>query len=154
MFSYRMPAHPGPDPVTPEPEPFHCGLLRRLLVMMYDALVIIVLLMSATGIVMVLQLGNPTAGKDPLYTLYLACVWFLYVAWCWRRGGMTLGMRAWRVRLVTQQGKPISWRQCAARFLGGFVSAVPLGLGYLWSLVDRERLAWHDRLSGTRLVRF
>jgi uncharacterized RDD family membrane protein YckC len=28
-----------------------------------------------------------------------------------------------------------------------------LGLGFLWVLYDRDKLAWHDRLSGTRLVR-
>jgi uncharacterized RDD family membrane protein YckC len=26
------------------------------------------------------------------------------------------------------------------------------GLGYLWALVDKERLTWHDRISGTRVV--
>ena len=122
--------------------------------MVYDALIIIVLLMLATAMVMLLQFGNPTAGKDPFYTMFLVGVWFLYVAWCWKRGGMTLGMRAWRVRLVSETDQPISWRQCALRFLGGFISALPLGLGYFWSLVGREKLAWHDRFSRTRLVRF
>jgi hypothetical protein len=29
---------------------------------------------------------------------------------------------------------------------------VALGAGFLWSLLDREKLTWHDRLSGSRLV--
>jgi len=122
--------------------------------MLYDGLIIVVLLMLATALSMLLQFGNRTAGEDPIYTLYLAAVWFLYLAWCWRHGGMTLGMRAWRVHLVTERPGPISWQHCAVRFFGGFLSALPLGLGYFWSLVDGEHRAWHDRLSQSRLLRF
>jgi uncharacterized RDD family membrane protein YckC len=32
------------------------------------------------------------------------------------------------------------------------LSWLPLGLGFFWVLFDRDRRAWHDRLSGTRLV--
>jgi len=136
------------------PRPQRCGLVRRCMIMIYDALVIIVLLLVATAIAMLLQTGNRVAGKDLLFTLYLMVVWFLYLAWCWRHGGMTLGMRAWRVRLVTETGGQMSWKLCVFRFAGGLLSAMPLGLGYLWSLVDHEGLAWHDRLSQSRLVRF
>ena len=31
------------------------------------------------------------------------------------------------------------------------LSWAPLGLGFLWQLWDKDKLAWHDRLSGTRL---
>ena len=130
-----------------------CGLLRRLLVMMYDTLVVIAIMMLATGLVLMLGLGNFTAGKDPLYTLYLIAVWFLYLAWCWRHGGMTLGMRAWSVRLVTGRGTRPSWAQCLSRFLVSLFSAAFIGLGFAWSLWDRERRTWHDLVSRSRLIR-
>jgi len=38
------------------------------------------------------------------------------------------------------------------RLAWAVVSWLPLGLGYLWILVDPQRRAWHDRLSGTRVV--
>lgn len=130
-----------------------CGLLRRFLVMLYDAIVILALLMLAAALVLLLPLGNFTAGKDPIYTLYLVSVWFLYLAWCWRRGGITLGMRAWKVALLTESGKPADWKLCLLRFAGSLLSALPLGAGFAWSIFDEQQRAWHDLLSRSRLVR-
>jgi uncharacterized RDD family membrane protein YckC len=61
-------------------------------------------------------------------------------------------MRAWKLRIVGADGRPPGWGRSLLRFAAGLVSWAALGLGFLWVLVDRERLAWHDRLSGTRLV--
>ncbi len=133
-----------------------CGLLRLLMVMVYDAIVVVAILMVAGAIALELPFKHQTAGKDPAYTLYLLLAWFLYLAWCWRHGGMTLGMRAWRVRLLNCRvgsSNPVpGWGQCGLRFLGAWLSAAPAGLGYLWMLIDREKRSWHDRLSQTHLV--
>lgn len=148
---------------TPSPDAAHraalppgaapCGLLRRLMAMLYDALVILALLMIAAALAMLLPFGNFTAGKDPLYSLYLMSVWVLYLAWCWRHGGMTLGMRAWEVVLVTDDGRPASWKTCFIRFAGALLSALPLGAGFFWSVFDPRKRAWHDRFSHSSLVR-
>lgn len=65
----------------------------------------------------------------------------------WVRGGQTLGLRSWRLRL---DGGPITWMHAFKHFAGAILSWPPLGLGFLWPIFDREKLAWHDRLSGTR----
>jgi uncharacterized RDD family membrane protein YckC len=121
--------------------------------MVYDALVILALMMIATTPVLVVHPATLTAGRDFWYTLYLLAVWFLYLSWCWQRGGLTLGMRAWQVRLLADSTQPMGWARCGLRFMASFVSALPLGAGYFWALFDRESLAWHDRWSGTRLCR-
>jgi uncharacterized RDD family membrane protein YckC len=130
-----------------------CGLTRRMLVMLYDALVIVALMMLATGLVLWIHPATLTAGKDFWYTLCLLAVWFLYLAWCWQHGGVTLGMRAWRVRLVTDNLQPMSWAQSGLRFVTSFISGLPLGAGYFWSLFDRDKRAWHDHWSRSRLLR-
>jgi uncharacterized RDD family membrane protein YckC len=149
----------SPEPNQIEPQHGHqtaCGLLRLLLVMLYDAIVVLAILMIAGAIALELPFSNQTAGKDPAYTLYLLSVWFLYLAWCWRNGGMTLGMRAWKVRLLNDSAddhnQPPHWWQCGLRFLGAWLSLLPLGVGYGWMLIDREQRSWHDLLSHTRLV--
>ena len=71
----------------------------------------------------------------------------------WRRGGQTIGMRAWRLHLVSDDGKPMSQRQSWLRFGMAWISLLALGIGFLWSLIDRERRCWHDMVSGTRLIR-
>lgn len=130
-----------------------CGLIRLLLVMVYDTVIVFAVLMVAGSIALLLPFERQMAGKDFFYTLYLLVFWFFYLAWCWRHGGMTLGMRAWKVRLFDSSGSPQpSWLQCILRFAGSFVSAAALGAGYLWILVDKENRSWHDRLSKTRLI--
>ena len=130
-----------------------CGLFRRLMIMIYDAVVIVALLMAATAIPMLFGMANYTAARDPAYTLYLIMVWFLYLGWCWRRGGMTLGMRAWHVQIENESGNRPSWKQCLLRFLVSLLSAALAGLGFAWSLFDSSRRTWHDMVSRTRLLR-
>jgi len=130
-----------------------CSLWRRMLAMSYDAAVVTALLMAATALAMLAGFRELNVVRDPLYALYLLAVWFAYFGWCWHRGGMTLGMRAWRIRIITVEGGLPGRRRCLARFALGFVSAAAAGAGFLWSLVDREKCCWHARLPGTRLYR-
>ena len=76
----------------------------------------------------------------------LVAVFAAYFLWCWLRGGQTLAMKAWRIRLVD-----VSPRKALLRFLYA-LALVPTGVSLLWALVDRERQFLHDRLAGTRLV--
>ena len=71
----------------------------------------------------------------------------------WVRGGQTLGMRAWRIRVVRADGGALTWRQSVARFAAGVVAAAPAGLGLWWSFLDADKRGWHDRWTGTRVVR-
>jgi hypothetical protein len=33
--------------------------------------------------------------------------------------------------------------------LSGWIAVVSAGMGLIWALLDEERLAWHDHMSGT-----
>ncbi|MDH3589066.1 MAG: RDD family protein, partial [Gammaproteobacteria bacterium] len=70
----------------------------------------------------------------------------------WWRAGQTIGMVAWRLRVVDMQGGRISFLQGLLRTLIAIVSWLPAGLGFLWVLVDRDNRAWHDAVSRTQLV--
>jgi uncharacterized RDD family membrane protein YckC len=70
----------------------------------------------------------------------------------WLRSGQTLGMRAWRLRAVSDLGKPLNLAAAVLRSIGGFVAWAPAALGVLWLYWDRDHLALHDRASKTRVV--
>jgi uncharacterized RDD family membrane protein YckC len=70
----------------------------------------------------------------------------------WTRSGQTLGMRAWRLRTLTDSGKRLQVGQAVVRFCWGLAAWLPFGLGVLWLYADPEHLALHDRLSRTRVV--
>ena len=120
--------------------------------MAYDAIALIALMMAVTALLLMTPVGEQTAFIDPLPTVIMFVTWFLYLAWCWRRG-LTLGMRAWRVRLIFYGDKKPGLGTCAVRFIVSLASAACLGLGFLVSLFDSERRTWHDRASNSYLVR-
>ena len=130
-----------------------CSLIRRLAAVLYDAVIVLALLMLAAWLAMLIGAGQKTAFRNTGYTLYLLSVWYLYMAWCWHRGGMTIGMRAWKIRIEDELGERPSWGKTVIRFLASLLSAALFGAGFWWSLADSGRRTWHDILSGTRLVR-
>ncbi len=138
---------------TPIPAPETAGLLRRLAAIVYDVMVFIAVLLLATIPFVLVAGGAPTnRGGQLAYQFYVLLIGFLFFGWFWVHGGQTLGMRAWRLRLVDRTGTAITWRQALLHFLGAILSWAVFGAGYLWILVDRDRLSWHDRLSGTRVI--
>lgn len=132
----------------------HPGLLRRLSAMFYDVWLIVGIWFVGATIDFAIQsaLGQGDSPHPLPLQLYLVLSTFAFFGWFWTHGGQTLGMRAWRMKLLDDHGNPVSWRQSAVRCLAACLSAGAAGLGYLWVLVDRDRRSWHGRISGTRLV--
>lgn len=130
------------------------GLLRRLAAIFYDFWLIAALwLIGVTVDFFVRQaLGLETDGSHLLLQFYLLAVPFGFFGWFWTHGGQTLGMRAWRLRLLGEHGETVSWPTAVIRVAGAHLSALALGLGYLWMLFDPAKKTWHDHLSRTRLV--
>jgi len=145
------------DPAAPEDALVPAGLLRRLGAMLYDGLLLQALLMVATALLLPLTGGEAIApGTHPVLAfvyrgvLLLVVVGFFGLFWTQR--GQTLGMAAWRLRVQRDDGRLLTWGDTVRRLAWSVVSLLPLGLGYLWILLDPARRAWHDRLSGTRVV--
>ncbi len=130
----------------------HCSLPRRLAAIFYDALLLLAILFVASALWLVPTGGEAKGGFNPLLTLFLLLISFGFFAWFWSHGGQTLGMRAWRIRLKNRNPGPFSLWQLMLRFIFSIISWLPFGLGFLWSLFDREQLTWHDRYSMTELV--
>lgn len=129
------------------------SLLRRLGAVLYDTLLLAALLMLASFLyVPLVDQALVAPFNRALYQLYLLAISMAYFGWFWVHGGQTLGLRTWRLRLVTRDGGAVTWMQAVRHFLAAIVSWLCLGLGFLWVLVDREKLAWHDRFSDTRLI--
>lgn len=131
----------------------NCRLPRRLAAIVYDSIVLIGLLFFA-ALPPTLLYGGAITEPWPtwLMRVYLLAVAFAFFGGFWTHGGQTIGMRAWKIRVARSDGRALGWRDALVRFAAAIVSWVVLGVGFWWSLFDREGLAWHDRVSGTRLV--
>lgn len=148
-----MPDHAPQDTAAPPPAP---ALPRRLAALLYDTLLVLPLVMVAVALAMGLR--SALAGGEPealhpqlVQVIALVTVAGFFIAF-WRKSGQTLGMQAWRIRLVASDGGRLRVAQLLRRCLGALLSAACLGAGYWWCLFDRRRRYWHDYLSGTELV--
>lgn len=124
------------------------GLPRRLASMVYEAVLLFAVGFFAAWLFYFASGGHDatSGGLRHLLQLFIGTVFAAYFLWCWLRGGQTLAMKAWRIRLVDVT---------PARALARFALAallVPTLISILWSLLDREGQFLHDRLAGTRLV--
>lgn len=136
------------------------SFLRRLGAMFYDGLLFGGTVLIVGGILATVV--NQTMGTDylppgslaanSLFIVYIL-LFFLLFGWFWTHGGQTLGMRAWKIRVVTYDEQPLNWQQALFRFVSSLVSWLVFGAGFLIVIFDPEKLGWHDRFSRTKLVR-
>ena len=135
----------------PDQQPKPASLFRRLAALFYDSLLLLAIWFIATALLLPLTSGEAIRA-NPLLTSYLLFISFFFYGWSWMHGGQTLGMRAWKLQLHNMRPGPLSWWQVLLSFLVALPSGLLFGLGYLWMLVDRKKLTWHDRYSETRVV--
>ncbi len=142
--------------ITTEP----VSLLRRLGAVLYDGMLIGATVLIVGGILGTLLsrlLGLPEIAPGTVLAkvMFLTEIFMAYLlfGWFWTHGGQTLGMRAWKIRVLTEDGYPLNWQQSFFRFVAALFSWVALGVGFWVALADPEKLTWHDRFSRTRLVR-
>ncbi|MDZ7804820.1 RDD family protein [Thiohalophilus sp.] len=72
----------------------------------------------------------------------------------WIYKSATPGKMALRLKIVDARtgGKP-TMGQFIGRYLGYYVSTIPLLLGLIWVGIDRRKQGWHDKLAGTVVIR-
>jgi uncharacterized RDD family membrane protein YckC len=129
------------------------SLWRRGLSLGYEILLLVaVLFVGALPFVLAAGAADRVTAR-PLFQLYLVALTAVYFVWQWRRGGQTLAMKTWRIRVVTREGAPLDWARAAQRYLFALAGTLLAGGGFLWALADRDGLFLHDRLAGTKIVR-
>jgi uncharacterized RDD family membrane protein YckC len=128
-------------------------LWRRLAALCYDVLLLAALVVCFTLVVLAARLGTAVPPGTWWFASSILAIAMAFFCGFWVHGGQTLGMRAWRIRVVRDDGTALTWLRAAARFGLAVVATLPFGLGLWWSMFDGERRAWHDRWTGTRVVR-
>ncbi len=139
----------------------YAGLQLRIVAFVLDVLVLISFGMLFVAAILALLVidsdsGNPSDRAFLISAGILALYIFAFVPlyhvllWSWR--GQTVGKMAVRIKVQSRNGGPLSLGQSALRLLGYVVSALPIFLGLVIAVFDRERRAFHDILAGTVVV--
>lgn len=144
---------PTVPPVPPSASATPAALGWRLVALAYDCLPMIPLLMLTSAVFLWIN-GGRTVEHDPLLAaIEFASMWLLvgaYFVVSWHRGGQTVGMRPWRLKVLGADGRPAPLRALWLRYLVACVTPV---IGLAWTLVDADHRALHDIASGTLMVR-
>ncbi|WP_018230179.1 RDD family protein [Methyloversatilis universalis] len=131
------------------------GLRRRLASLSYEALLLLGVL--AAGFMLpylVIGLTLDVAPQGWFAWLHIFLLLGVYFVHYWRKGGQTLAMQTWGIRVVdARNDHPPGLRQAQLRYLLSWLSLCFGGAGLIWALFDRERQFLHDRLAGTRVIR-
>lgn len=128
------------------------AILRRLVSMMYDAL----LLLGVLAVFLLLPytlIGAYTqfVASPRLLWWHFFVVLLAYFGWFWTHGGQTLAMKTWGLRLSGINGQALTPGQALFRYLLAWPSLCLFGIGIWWALFDSDRQFLHDRLAGTRI---
>jgi len=132
---------------------------KRLAAWVYDLLggLAVFILAMVLGLAVIQGVATPwvedrsalssSLYANPFWSLYLLlCVQYYYV-WCWVKGGQTVGMRTWRLKLCKPDGSLLSWQEAYLR------SVVSLGgIAQIWSLFDKENRGLQDLACDSRVV--
>ncbi|MEZ8027233.1 hypothetical protein A1OW_04160 [Enterovibrio norvegicus] len=146
--------------------PKGAGFFRRMGAWLYDLLVLAAVEMLAIGIVvggiaLAVQFGFSIEGYvdvsdylardpfvSPLFTVYVFAVAALFYAFFWTRAGQTVGMKAWKLRVVSEFGGNITFTQSLIR-----MATSCLGIGNLLTLFDRNNRAFQDHFSHSQVIK-
>lgn len=142
------------SPAAPRQSAELATLRRRLASLLYESLLLLGVL-ALTFMVPNLIVGVVWQVVSPGWFswLYVYVVLGAYFVWYWRRGGQTLAMQTWKLRLVdARSGEAISVGQGWWRYTLAWFSVLLGGVGLAWAIIDPERQFLHDRLARTRVV--
>jgi uncharacterized RDD family membrane protein YckC len=135
----------GQDPVSTDygdASGPRAGFWRRLGGAIIDGIIL--------GIVSVV-LGAALKGAGSALAILVGLAYFtLFVG---GRRGQTPGMSAVGIRVISFDGSgSIGYGRAFIRWIGGYVSAIVLFIGFLWMLWDKENQCWHDKLASDVVV--
>mgnify|MGYP001315211685 CR=1 FL=1 len=129
-------------------------MLKMLAALLYDCLVLMGLIFA----VMALQVGlyQILDLTDEQHTwfkqLLILTTLYAYYSVSYYKQGQTIGMKAWKLKLVQQDGSLATRQQILIRWLCAILSVPLLGLGHWSALFRQDRRSLVDLISKTQII--
>jgi uncharacterized RDD family membrane protein YckC len=150
----------------------YAGFVSRLIAFFIDVILLTVIIVATGGFIqataslfqletVIEQISTiiPILGliygflSSPLaFSIFSMLIVAAYYVFFWTFAGQTIGKGLMGLRVVPIKGGRLKAHQALIRYLGYYVSAVALGLGFLAILVNDRRLGWHDRFARTCVI--
>ncbi len=151
------------------------GIARRLACFVYEGVLLFGVVMVAGWLYSTLtQQRHAMTGRHGLQSFLFVALAIYFVSF-WSRGGQTVAMKTWHIRLVDCRGEPVSQWRALVRYLLAWLWFLP-ALGAVWlaglhdlasilgtmaagvigyamlAWLHPDRQFWHDSVCRTRLI--
>ena len=128
------------------------GFFKRFAAFFYDFLLLLAIYFLIGAIAVIANKGEavPVHWSLTIALLIFPLLGFFFYFWCWRRGGQTLGMQAWQLKLIADSDT-VTFTTCLTRYCMSILGLACAGLGFFWMLIDRQNRTWQDIASGSHI---
>ncbi|MDP4599231.1 MAG: RDD family protein [Pseudomonadales bacterium] len=143
----------------------YVGFRRRFMAFLIDSLFASILLYPLTwlftspalsmgvDLTNAQQVNQMISGMLTHLSIQTVLVGGVFVA-LWMRWGSSPGKMLLQCHIVdAHTGGPATTRQLVIRYIGYYLSLLPLGLGFFWIGLAPRKQGWHDMLANTLVVR-
>jgi len=145
----------------------HAGFISRAIAFVLDIVVMSVAVLAAVALLQALLgfftlyglIGQRVVQSSPFRDIVVVVIALIgvgvaigYPVFFWVLLGQTPGKLLMGVRIARTNGQRLTIGRALLRYLGYWLSAIPLGLGFFWVLVDDQRQCWHDKLADTYVI--
>ena len=120
------------------------GLGTRLIALFIDAIVL-ALISWVIGLV----LGRAEIGGILGFLIGVTYQWYFLT----QQNGQTPGKKIMGVRVIKVNGQPLQGMDAVIRYIGYYINSFFLMIGWIWAIFDENRQGWHDKLSGTYVIK-
>ena len=128
---------------------------RRLLALFYDLLLIAGILLSYTLLIVIINGGaiSSLLGSNLMLLSYFLISFIFYIYFWYFNEGQTLGMQAWKIKLVADDNQAISIKSMLIRLVLGLLFGSIAGLNFFVILFRSDKRSLNDIYSKTKIVR-
>jgi uncharacterized RDD family membrane protein YckC len=131
-----------------------------LVILLLNTIVIIVLSFFNLSLEQILDLQDAQTTLQKLFSIVFLLLgvvinfvlFYAYFIFFWMLVGQTPGKMVMGVRIVSTNGRPISFFQSIRRLIGYWISMIVLFMGFLWVLISDTRQGWHDKIANTYVI--
>jgi uncharacterized RDD family membrane protein YckC len=112
-------------------------LFRRIAAAVYDSFILFSFWILLTALALVLNRGESLLSYQALFLAYLFIATGLFQCYFWCKKSQTVGMAAWRLKMVQSSDLPLSWGQAWLRYCLAWLALLTGGILWFTGLVDK-----------------
>lgn len=119
----------------------------------YDVFPILAIFLLTSLLVTLIRKGDIVEPHTFWFSFLIFFELAIYYIYSWKVGGQTLGMRAWKMKIIPNQPNKatLTWTEAVLRFIAGILSFLLLGLGLFWKPFTKNKSSWMDTISHSQV---